>query len=186
LIACKRPLASIAGLVLAWTVACPATAGVLTYDLTGTWTGSLKCKSSLGGVTTKTTLTPTMQVTQVGLDVGMWVTVGSDVRSYAGRADPDAKKPEQKGEFVGLLCGTDNVLGEGRDEIARMTVSTKAGKVKATIKGVTIFSNPGDTPGEAGICSWKWTRTDTTDGNVPTQCPSTLVHASAARRGNRP
>lgn len=180
--ALKRVRTSIAGLVLAWGLVSPATAAVTSYDLTGTWVGVVKCKSSLGGVTSKTTLTPTMQVTQVGLDVGMQFTVGNELRTYVGRADPDAKKPEQKGELVALFCGTDGVVGDGRDEIARLTVATKPGKAKATIKGLTVFANPGEQPGEAGYCSWKWTRADTTDASVPTACPSSLVSRPSTAR----
>lgn len=171
MIARKRLLTSIAALVLACRVTSPGLAASVSYDLTGTWAGTIKCQSSVAGTTTKVTLTPTMQLTQVGRGVGMQFTVGNDVRSYVGLTDPDAKKAEQKGELAAALCGTDNVLGQGRDEIARMAVSAKAGKVKATIKGLTVFSNPG----EAGFCSWKWTRTDTANANVPTACPSSFA-----------
>ena len=175
----KRLLTSIVASLLACRAASPGLAASLSYDLTGTWTGTVKCQSSLAGTTTKVTLTPTMQLTQVGRDVGMRFTVGNDVRSYVGLADPDAKKAEQKGEVAAALCGTDNVLGQGRDEIARATVSAKAGKVQATIKGITVFSNPG----EAGFCSWKWTRTDTVNANVPTACSSSLA---SIQRGAAP
>ena len=158
----------------------PASAAFITYNLTGTWAGSIKCKSSLGGAKNAVTLTPTMHVTQAGLNIGIQLLTGPT--SYAGIANPDTKKPEQKGEFALALCGTNNVLGDARDELGRMAVKAKPGKVKASLKGVSYFSNPGIAPAEAGVCKWKFTRTDTVDSSVDTACAVLMGHQPPTAR----
>lgn len=174
----KRIRAIAATTLLASTLAAPVSAAFITFDLTGNWTGSIKCKSSLGGAKHTVTLTPAMQVQQSGLNIGVQLTSGVTTTSYAGLANPAAKKPEQKGEFALVRCGTNDVLGDlVQDELGRMAASTKPPKVKATFKGVSFFSNPGTFPAEAGSCKWKWKRTDTgpVDGGIVTECGPAML-----------
>jgi hypothetical protein len=161
-----------------------ASAAFITYDLTGTWTGTLKCNALIQGAKGKLVETPTMKISQIGLDIGVQLDFGVTSIFYGGLANPDGKKPEQKGEAALLRCGTSTVLDINfSDEIARMSASTKPNKVKATFKGVSILSDVSNPPAHA-TCKWKWTRTDTADPNVPTQCPHSLTtRASSEPRG---
>lgn len=150
-------------------------AGQARFDLTGTWVGSIKCKASFHGEKVSFELTPTLLISQSGLNVGILADYppGDIDDRYVGFANPDIKKPLEKGELAILYCGTDDLLGNEPtfDEIGRMTVSTKIAKVKATFKGTSIYSDPGIIEAEAGTCKWKWTRTSDIDPGVPVTCP---------------
>jgi hypothetical protein len=172
-----------AALVATVTHVAPASAAFLTYDLTGTWTGSITCSEYDGGVKVKpkTVLTPTMRITQVGVSLGVLLDFGTSTRLYGGLANPDAKKPEQKGEAALIRCGTSDVIATGLpNQIARMTVSAKPGKVKATFKGVSIFTDPSDPEPRHGTCKWKWKRIDTVNSAVDTQCGLTTLRPPPA------
>jgi hypothetical protein len=145
------------------------------FDVTGTWTGTTKCTSLFAGTKFKFTDAPTVQVTQSGDLLGVRIDFGGgNVNFYAGRAYPDAKKPDAKGEVALVACGTDSVAGNAPafDELARLAAATKDGKVKATLKGVSFFSDPGTASPEAGSCKWKLTRVDEVDAAIPTSCPT--------------
>jgi hypothetical protein len=163
-----------------------ARAGQARFDLTGTWVGSIKCKGFNGGVKDPFTLTPTLKISQSGLNIGVFADYppGDFDDFYTGYANPNVKKPLEKGEFVLIVCGTNDVLGEPSpdapfDEIGRMSVSTKPPKVKATFKGTSIysdpqltpFSDPQTTPISAGTCKWKYTRIDVVDPGISVTCP---------------
>ena len=152
-----------------------AHAGAQFFDLTGTWQGNIKCKSFFDGSKTSFPLTPTLKISQSGLKIGILADYppGDIDDSYVGYANPDAKKPFEKGEFALIYCGTDDVLGNDPtfDEIGRMAAKTKAPKVKATFKGTSLYSDPGVTDAEAGTCKWTWTRIDDADPGIPLDCP---------------
>lgn len=158
--------------------AAPAAAALLDYDLTGDWTGKITCSAYVGGVKQKIVLTPTMHVSQVGQNIGVSLEIGLGGKRYAGLANPDAKKPEQKGETALILCGTDNVLGAtSPDEIGRMSVAAKPGKVKATLKGLSFYSDVAD----HGTCKWSMKRISTTDPGVDTACSTGMLQTGAAQ-----
>ncbi len=144
----------------------------LAFDLTGTWTGTIKCKEFVNGVKDKFELTPTITISQSGNALGILATFGpGDSDMYTALANPDAKKPD-KGEFAIIFCGTDNQVGNSPtfDEIGRMQVTTKTGKIAAKFRGESIFSDPADMGPEAGTCKWSWKRVDTVDPWVATTC----------------
>jgi len=140
------------------------------FTVTGTWTGSISCKSFTAGLKETTKVAPVMTVSQVGNEVGVQLDFGGGVfERYTGLANPDGKKPETKGELALIRCGTDDVLGSEQsfDEIGRFTVATKAPPaVKASLKGTTVTARPES----VGTCKWKWTRTDVADPGLSTNC----------------
>lgn len=143
------------------------------FDLTGTWTGTTKCTSLFGGEKFKFTDLPAVQITQVGREIGLRADYGGgNVDFYAGRAYDDAKKPDEKGEVALVVCGTDSVAGNDPafDELGRFTAKAKPGKIKATLKGISFFSDPGVAEPEAGTCKWSLTRVDTANPGVETVC----------------
>ena len=143
------------------------------FDLTGTWSGTTACTSLFQGEKFKFKDAPTLQVTQVGDRIGVRADYGGgDVDFYTGHAYPDAKKPDEKGEVALIACGTDSIAGNEPmfDELGRFAVSTKTGKIKATLKGLSFFSDPGVASPEAGTCKWKLTRTDTGNPGIATGC----------------
>jgi hypothetical protein len=145
----------------------------LGYDLTGTWTGAIKCKSFDTGGKVKFTLTPlALLISQNGLAIGMLADYGGLSDRYVAVANPDVKKPLEKGELALVVCGTNDQVGDDSDfdEIGRLTVKAKPAVVKAKLAGTSIFSDPGVLAPEAGTCKWKFTRTGTTDPGVPTSC----------------
>lgn len=179
----RHRLATTAALLLVVASAPPVSAAFITYNLTGTWTGSLKCNELVGGVKQKSTATPAMKISQLGVNFLVQLDFGSgNIQTYGGLTNPDAKKPEQKGEAILIRCGTNNVLGTDlTDTMARMTASTKPGKVKASFKGFSIFSDPSDPDPHHGTCKWKFKRTDPDDPNLATSCVQSGLHAGGAQ-----
>ena len=178
-----RPrLTTAAAVLLIVAAASAAHAAFISYDLTGTWSGVIKCTELVSGEKQKTQLNPIMRITQVGVNMGVEVQNGSDTDFYGGLANPAVKKPEQKGEAILIRCGTDNELGfDLTDEIARMQASTKVGKVKATFKGFSYVSRPSDPGPHHATCKWKFTRTDTVNQNFPTNCATMLQSPGGAK-----
>jgi hypothetical protein len=151
-----------------------AAAPAAAFDLTGTWEGGATCTSFFEGAKVKFKDAPTIQITQIGDAIGLRADYGGgDVDFYTGIAHPDAKKPEEKGELALIACGTDSVAGNPGtfDEVGRFAAKTKVDKVKATVKGLSFFSDPGAESPEAGTCKWKLTRVDTADAGIATECP---------------
>jgi hypothetical protein len=170
-----------AAAVLFW-AASPAVA----FDLTGTWSGSTSCTSLFQGEKFKFKDAPTLQVTQVGDAIGVRADYGGGhIDFYTGRAYPDAKKPGEKGEIALIACGTDSIAGDEPDfdEIGRFTVSTKTGKIKATFKGLSFFSDPGVASPEAGTCKWTLTRTDLGNAGISTACGTAMGVVFSAAEG---
>jgi len=130
-----------------------------------------------------------MRIAQGGLEVGLVLDYGGgDTEQYSGVANPDAKKPFDKGELAIVFCGTNDRVGDPPtfDEIGRITVKAKQGQVKASFKGTSIFSDPGtglDT--EAGTCKWSYKRTSNDPPMLPTSClaVATTSEAVAAEAG---
>ncbi len=127
-----------------------------------------------------------MRITQSGLDVGIALDYGgADFDNYSGLANPGAKKPE-KGELAIVYCGTNDLVGDlgDFDELGRMSISTKLGKLKASFKGTTIFSdfsNPGPLPALGYTCKWKYVRTSFDNGGgVQPSCQSMITFPSLA------
>lgn len=142
-------------------------------DLTGTWTATAKCTSLFDGTKFKFVDQATVQISQSGRAVGYRIDFGpGNVNFYAGRTYDDAKKPNEQADVSFVACGTNSVAGDPGpfDELGRLTAKTKPGKVKATLKGVTYFSDPGIPDPEAGTCKLSLTRTDVTDPAVETTC----------------
>ena len=166
-------------------LAAPAAA----LELTGTWSGSTACTSFFEGAKLKFKDAPMLQVTQSGDVLGVRADYGGGhVDFYAGHVYPDAKKPDEKGEIALVACGTDSVAGNepAFDELGRFSVSTKTGKIKATLKGLSFFSDPGVASPEAGTCKWKITRVDTADAGVGTDCALAMSLALSAGGGAAP
>ncbi len=151
------------------------------FDLTGTWAGSSACTSFFAGAKIKFSDAPVIQITQVGDVIGLRADHGGGVVDlYTGRVIPDAKKPDEKGEVALIACGTDDVAGNqpAFDEVGRFTAATKPSKVKATMKGLSFFSDPGVVTPEAGTCKWKLTRVEVGDAGIATECLATLQRAA--------
>jgi hypothetical protein len=175
-------LTTLAGVcALALALAAPANAGQLAFDINGSWIGTIQCKGLFGGAKDNFTINPVMTISQNGLDLGLVLGSGaSNPEQYTGLANPDAKKPDQKGEIAIVFCGTNDLVGDPPtfDELGRMTISTKPGRVKASFKGTSIFSdfsNPGPLPAGGYTCKWKYTRTDDTAPGLQTQCNAPIV-----------
>jgi hypothetical protein len=143
------------------------------FDLTGAWTGVRTCKDLDVG-TKETFKDPfTAEITQTGNAIGILMDFGGGPNTeYAGLANFLPAKPD-KGEFAMIHCGTDDIVGNATtyDAIGRMQATTKSGKVKATIKGTTIFSDPSTASPFLGTCTWKFTRTGPGSTTLTAACP---------------
>ena len=141
------------------------------FDMTGTWVGKWSCKGFDGQKFTSGNKTSTMRVTQSGNT--MAVDVDNGDFTYNGGAIPDVVKPE-KGEAVFAACPNDNLPLTGDEaETARLSVKTKPGAVKATVKALSIFDSPS---GEVGTCKYSYKRVDAADPNVA-GCPNGVADA---------
>lgn len=135
------------------------------YDLTGTWIGKYSCKGFDGAKFSSGSKSSTFLITQQGNAIA--VDLDNGEYRYNGGAIPDTAKPE-KGEAVFLECSNDSVpFSGGESEIIRVAVKTKAGVVKATLKGLSIFE---DDMFGVGTCKYTFKRVDTANPNVP-GCP---------------
>jgi hypothetical protein len=137
------------------------------FDLTGTWTGTRKCKFFSAGVKSKVDREGTVLITQDGNDVGFDTAIGSQ-HLYLGIANFGTEKPD-KGELSLRHC-RNHVDVTPFDAVGRFTVKTKTGKVKATITGITILADDDVANPNHGTCKWKLTRTATGDPGVATGC----------------
>lgn len=157
-------------------VAFAAPAGA--FDVTGTWTGTRKCVFFSGGEKTKVDREGTVAISQDGNAIAFDSAIGSS-HLYSGVANFGTEKPD-KGELSVHHCRNHDMNDPTPFEaLGRFTVSTKTGKVKATIKGITIVANDSVAEPEHGTCKWKLTRTSTTDPAVPTQCGVALSRRAA-------
>jgi hypothetical protein len=181
-------LAVTAAFLGAW----PSGAAAQLPDLTGTWVGTLTCKSFDTGLKTKLALEPVLQISQSGNEVGARLDFGGTQEEYDGLANPDGKKPATKGELALIRCSTDSVAGNDFgsdepdfDEIGRFAVGAKPGKIKASLKGQSFFSDPGVASPEAGSCKWRFTRIDTADPGITPTCPAPMMVRAAQGRTAR-
>lgn len=157
-------------------VSAPATG----FDLTGSWSGTTECHSLFEGENITFKDQPFMSLTQTGDTIGVRATYpNGDVDFYTGIVHPDAQKPDTKGEIALIACGTDSVAGNGPafDEVGRFTVAAKPDKIKATLTGLSFFSDIGIASPEAGGCKWKLARIDTTDAAIATTCAASSLRA---------
>ena len=169
-------------LVLTMTAALAAPAAA--FDVTGTWTGTRKCQDLFGGVKEKFNEPATLRITQTGNAIGIEVVIaGADTANYTALANFPAAKPD-KGEFAMLHCGTNDVAGDdfAFDSIGRMQAATKTGKVKAKIKGISIFSDTGTATPGLGTCKWSLTRVEAADPGVALVCPGIVVSRRAVKK----
>ncbi len=155
-----------------------AHAGGLAVDLNGEWTGTIKCKNNFNGAKEKLFLDPTIRITQLGDGLGIKLDYGdNNPEVYTALVSPDLKKPDKKGDFVLVYCGTNDVLGDNLDfdELGRMSFSAKPGQVKATFKGATVFAFDNFAPAGGGICKWKYKRTSVDPQGLPIACPAPVL-----------
>jgi hypothetical protein len=166
-------LSTVAAALLVATSAPPASAALISPEVVGSWTGKLQCNEYNGGVKEKATATPTMRISQVGANFLLELDFGNgNTQNYGGLLNPDVKKPEKKADAILIRCGTNNQIGDHPNAMGRMTISGKPGKVKASFKGFSIFSDETAPSPDHGTCKWKFTRIDTVDPNLPdTTCP---------------
>jgi hypothetical protein len=122
-----------------------------------------------------------MRISQVGLNFLIQFDFGGgNTQTYAGVLNPDAKKPEKKADAILIRCGTDNQIGDHPNAMARMSISGKPGKVKASLKGFSIFSDETNPSPDHGTCKWKFTRIDTVDPGLDSVCPISSIAARGA------
>jgi hypothetical protein len=148
----------------------------LAFDVTGTWTGTRKCVFVTAGVKSKVNREGTVTISQSGNAVGFDSTIGS-THLYSGVANFRAEKPD-KGEISVHHC-RNHVDPTPFEALGRFTVATKSGKVKATIKGISIVANDSTFEREHGTCKWKLTRTSTADPGAPLGCGVVLSRRAA-------
>jgi len=141
----------------------------LAFDITGTWTGTRKCKFFAEGVKIKADREGIVQISQSGNAVGFDTAIGS-THLYSGVANFGSEKPE-KGELSVRHCRDHDVNDPTPfDALGRFIVKTKDGKVKATISGVTFVADDSTAAPNVGTCKWKLKRTATANPNVSTDC----------------
>lgn len=140
------------------------------FDLTGTWRGTVACKT-YAGATGQLKIIGPLLVLQTGHSVTMSLsTVGRD---YIGRTIEAAGTSSNgdagtsgNGEVFLIACGTDTSLS-GFDELVRAQVTVRASG-KATFTATSLF-NDGELP-VVGTCKWVFTRKDTAPPSI-TSCP---------------
>ncbi len=150
------------------------------FDLTGTWTGTRKCKFLIAGVKSKVDRSGTVEITQDGNAVGFDTAIGS-THLYSGVANFGTEKPD-KGELSVRHCRDHDFADPTPfDALGRFAVKTKTGKVKATISGITIVADDSVASPSHGTCKWKLTRTASADPGVPTSCQFVVSRRAAKR-----
>jgi hypothetical protein len=166
-------------IAVALTLALAPTASA--FDLTGTWTGTRKCKFFAAGEKTKTDRTGNVAITQDGNAIGFNTEIGS-THLYSGIANFSSEKPE-KGELSVIHCRNHDMADPTPfNAFGIFKAKTKEGKVKATISGTTATADDDPNAPLHGTCKWKLTRIATANPMVPTFCG--LVPSSRAAKQN--
>jgi hypothetical protein len=100
-------------------------------SLSGTWEGTLKCQTLDSGTTTKTKVDQTVAIEDLG-EEGVVLNLQSTKGLFNGFVVADGKKP-QNGILSAAGCGFNQPDLEGG--VLQLEVKTKAGDVKASLKG---------------------------------------------------
>jgi hypothetical protein len=133
-------------------------------SLTGNWEGSLKCQTLDSGTTTKPKFDQTVVISDGGVD-GIRVHLVSTKGIFEGFVVADGKKPAN-GQISVVSCdfsGTNLVGG-----VLQADVKTKAGDVKASLKGDLLLMD--ETNGIIESCSLSVKRVSLKGAAIPT-CP---------------
>jgi hypothetical protein len=134
-------------------------------DLTGTWTGTWKCKDVTSGAATKPEGTVTMTITQSGGDVNAFVDWGGSNDTFQGHIQELTDKPGQ-GATTLIACET----RAGSSSYAEtLSANVKVSAKRATFKGVSAYEEATRTV-VGGTCKYSLKRTATTDPGVAA-CP---------------
>jgi hypothetical protein len=131
-----------------------APAAAETENLTGKWEGTVKCTSTSGNGTAKSKAPIVLNVSE---DMG-GVTIDTDgLGLYVEGIIFDEPEKAGLGTVSAVSCGFS--AGNQNGGVLRATVKTKAGELKATLKGATIRITGG--PGAAAsICTFTAKRTN--------------------------
>lgn len=122
---------------------------------------------------------PDARFSQDGRQLGFDTTVGS-TPLYSAIANFGAERPD-KGEVAVHHC-RNHPDPTPLEALGRFTVTTKPGKVKATIKGISIVLNDGLLHAQHGTCKWKLTRTSPADPGVTRRHAVSPCRAAPPRR----
>ena len=137
------------------------------FDVTGEWAGTYRCTGTFEGFKDSFTSALGAIITQDGSTLGAVISFDGGPFAYTGIAIADAGKPD-KGNVMLTYCGTDDNLGSGVDELARLAVKTNSAKHTGTLSGTSFFSRLDDP--QAYTCKWKLKRTTILDAQLPQTC----------------
>jgi hypothetical protein len=127
-------------------VALAAAPAAAVESLTGTWEGTLKCTGTDSGAPVKTKTDVTINV-QDGDGVGLNIVGDGAPGIFFGFVVADTAKP-LTGILTGATCG---VVENGEGGVMHLAVKTKAGDVKASMKGdILLLDQEG---GDAKACT---------------------------------
>jgi hypothetical protein len=149
-------------LALGVVVAFAAAPSLAVENLSGRWEGSMKCVSADDGGAEKA---KTPVVVNVFQDMGgIAIAVVDHGLFLDGFVLEEPEKPET-GTISAVGCGFSgaNLNGGG---VFRATVKTKAGDVKATLKGTTILIEGGPDP-SMSLCTFTAKRVSATPDGIP-------------------
>jgi hypothetical protein len=132
-------------------------AGAVTENLTGKWEGTLKCSTAESGGTTKSKQPIVLNVDE---DEGGLRIDSPGVGLFLDGVVFDEPEKQGQGTLSAVGCGFSggNLNGSG---VLRATVKTKAGDLKASIKGTAIRIESGP-DGFLSICTFTAKRTNAT------------------------
>lgn len=136
-----------------------APAAAETENLTGRWEGTLKCISAGSASGTEKHKLPL--VINVSEEMGIVAIDAEDLGRFVEGLVIDEPQKDGLGTLAAVGCGfsADNLNGEG---VLRATVKTKAGELKATLKGTAIKIGVGGPVAGATICTFTAKRTSAT------------------------
>jgi hypothetical protein len=142
-------------LALAALAASPAAA---LENLTGTWEGRWRCTGLANGAPLNSAEPVTMEVTHDG--DGIVLVMNGGMELIYGFVVSDTGRPSA-GIITGVSCGTINIDIVGSTSMAHFAVKTKAGDVKASMKGDLLLMGRG-AGGYARRCAFTAKRVDAT------------------------
>jgi hypothetical protein len=166
------------------TYAPPALAAL---NLTGTWTGTWKCKDVTNGAATKPGGTVTMTITQSGGDANaslQWTLKdgspgGSE--TYQGHVQEVAAKP---GQGATTLVGCETRPGSSV-YAETLSANVKVTSSNATLKGISTYEQANNSI-VGGTCKYSLKRTATADPVVaacPVVCPTPFTKCNCGTSG---
>jgi hypothetical protein len=141
------------------------------FDPTGTWKGTLGCRTQINGtLDIEVFAEQTVKLSPGGGGFFLELTgpAVSSAFTYRGSFTPDANQPDKKGAATFVECRTSTAIPGEYNEILSVHFTSQADT--AQFKGTSAYNHVVD-GFQAGVCEYIFTRTSTKNPALSDPCP---------------